>query len=277
VRITDAPQFPPAHPLNFVSLMTQRPVIWMAAAVAGLMEAAVILLLPVFGLSHGLSEIASLRLVAAYLAGCVVLALPIGYIADCTGRRVVLGCCAVSGVLAAILLVPLLSYVAALVAVLFIWGCSTFAFYTLGMSLLADEFRSDALGSANTAFIGVYSLATTVGPGLYGLSMDHSPGSGFVAFAAAVLELFFIGFWCCIGRLSRHSAQQSNANARNGLKWSHRRFSCGSTSRETFPSNESSMERGRCVALTARSRQAMPAIANVTAQARQLVLISRMR
>lgn len=122
VRTTLAPNFPDAHPLHFIRLLTHRPVIWMAAAVSGLVEAAVISLLPVFGLSNGLSEVASLHLVAAYLTGCIVLALPIGYIADRAGRRVVLGFCAMSGVLAALLLVTLLSYGAVLIALTFVLG-----------------------------------------------------------------------------------------------------------------------------------------------------------
>jgi dipeptide/tripeptide permease len=60
------------------------------------------------------------------------------------------------------------------------------------MSLLADEFSSGDLSSANTAFIAVYSVGATIGPFLCGLSMDYSHNSGFVAFPATMMGLLFV-------------------------------------------------------------------------------------
>ncbi len=87
------------------------PLIMLAALVAGLVESADLTLLPLFGLHAGFTERAALLLLAVFMAGNVVLQVPIGLLADRFGRRFMLGdMCAVerprAAVAAAVLRLP---------------------------------------------------------------------------------------------------------------------------------------------------------------------------
>jgi MFS family permease len=166
------------------------PLVMGAALVAGLVESADLALLPLFGLHSGLSDRGSLTLLAVFMAGNVVLQLPIGLLADRFGRRRLLGCCALLSVLGPLLLPWCISAPVLLGPLLFVWGGTLYAFYSQGIALLGEEFPASELAAANTAFVIVYCAGGVVGPSLGGLAMDLWPGFGLpVLLSAAPLVL----------------------------------------------------------------------------------------
>jgi len=80
----------PRDRLQWLRIGRAAPIVMLAALIAGLVESAYVSLLPVFGLLRGLDEPSSLLLVTVFLAGNVILQLPIGWLADRLGRRRVL-------------------------------------------------------------------------------------------------------------------------------------------------------------------------------------------
>src|SRR5262252_1651987 len=76
--------------LQWLRLMRAAPIVMLAALIAGLVESAYVSLLPVFALLRGLDERSSLLLVTVFLAGNVLLQLPIGRLGDRLGRPRVL-------------------------------------------------------------------------------------------------------------------------------------------------------------------------------------------
>ena len=111
-----------------------------AALIAGLVESAYVSLLPVFALLRGLDEQHSLVLVTVFLAGNVILQLPIGRLGDRLGRQRVLRLCAVVCVIGPILLsavfaIPWLSW-----PLLLLWGGTMYGFYTQGIALLGESY-----------------------------------------------------------------------------------------------------------------------------------------
>lgn len=192
-RTSSSRSSPPARdPQSFGKLLAflpAAPVVMLAALVAGVVESADLSLLPVFGLRAGLNEHAALLLLAAFLAGNVVLQLPIGVLADRFGRQLMLGICAFCCGIGPLLLRACLREPALLWPLLFVWGGTLYAFYSQGIALLGEQFKSQDLAGANTLFVMVYCVGGAIGPGAGGLAMDRWPQHGlpFLLSAAALL------------------------------------------------------------------------------------------
>jgi MFS family permease len=172
---------PPQHfaPLSSSMAAWRRaPVIMLAAFVAGLIEAAELTLLPLFGVRRGFGDHAALWMVTVFMAGNVVLQIPIGLLADRYGRRRLLGLCALSSAIGPLLLRPALDTPLALWSLLFLWGGSLYAFYSQGVALLGTAFDAAELPRANTVFVMVYCLGGVLGPSVGGIVMDAWPDIG---------------------------------------------------------------------------------------------------
>jgi MFS family permease len=170
---------PPPQPLRVVlSCVPAAPVVMLAAAVAGLVESADLSLLPLFGLRAGMSERSALLLVTVFLAGNMVLQLPIGVLADRYGRRRLLGICALASGIGPLLLPRALESPALLWPLLFVWGGTLYAFYSQGIALLGEEFGNDSLASANTLFVMIYCIGGVLGPCIGGIALDVWPRMG---------------------------------------------------------------------------------------------------
>ena len=176
-----------------LGLLRAAPVVMLAALVAGLVESADIALLPVFGLKSGLDERYALLIVTVFLAGNVILQLPIGALADRFGRRFVLATCAVASAVGPLLLPPAMALPLLLWPLLFVWGGTMYGFYTQGIALLGESYAVGELAGANTVFVMVYCLGGVVGPSLGGLAMDLWKPNGLVVFVSAAALLLALG------------------------------------------------------------------------------------
>jgi MFS family permease len=171
--------------------LKNAPIVMLAAFVAGLVESADLTLLPLFGLHSGLDERAALLLVAVFMAGNVVLQVPIGLLADRYGRKSLLGLCALASCIGPLLLQASLATPLLLWPLLFVWGGTLYAFYSQGVALLGEEFAVEDLATANTVFVMVYCLGGVIGPSAGGKAMDLWPirGLPFLLSGAALLML----------------------------------------------------------------------------------------
>jgi MFS family permease len=181
-------------PLRALSgALRAAPIVMLAAFVAGLVESADLTLLPLFGTHAGLDEPAALLLVAVFMAGNVVLQVPIGMLADRYGRRLLLAICAVASVIGPLLLARCLYTPLFLWPLLFVWGGTLYAFYSQGVALLGESFAVDHLPSANTLFVMVYCLGGVLGPSAGGMAMDLWPGRGLPLLLSAAACLMLLG------------------------------------------------------------------------------------
>jgi MFS family permease len=178
LRTVRAPAAPAAPLAGLIGVVRLAPVVMLAALVAGLVESADLALLPLYGLHAGLSERGSLLLLTVFMIGNVVLQTPIGLLADRFGRRTLLSCCAASSAVGPLLLPACIDMPALLGILLFLWGGTLYAFYSLGIALLGEEFQAAELAAANTAFVIVYCAGGVIGPSVGGLAMDVWPRGG---------------------------------------------------------------------------------------------------
>ena len=174
-------------------MLRSAPVVMLAALIAGLVESVDVSLLPVFGLHRGLDERSSLLLVTVFLAGNVLLQLPIGSLADRLGRRVVLAACSIVSMIGPLLLPSVMSAPWMLWPLLFVWGGTMYGFYTQGIALLGESFTARELANANALFVMVYCAGGVVGPTLGGLAMDFWNPNGLVVFVSGAASLLAVG------------------------------------------------------------------------------------
>jgi MFS family permease len=149
-----------------------------AALIAGLVESADLSLLPLYGLRESLSERSALLLLTIFLAGNVILQLPIGLLADRFGRRFMLGVCALMSGVGPLLLHGCLHQPWLLGPLLFAWGGTLYAFYSQGVALLGEVFEARDVAGANTLFVMIYCSGGVLGPSVGGLMMDLWPHTG---------------------------------------------------------------------------------------------------
>jgi MFS family permease len=205
-QVTSAPQeFTPLRGLS--GALKVAPIVMLAALVAGLVESADLTLLPLFGMHSGLDERAALLLVAVFMAGNVVLQVPIGLLADRYGRRRLLGFCAVTSCVGPLLLQRCLDTPLLLWPLLFMWGGTLYAFYSQGVALLGEEFAVEHLSTANTLFVMVYCLGGVIGPSVGGVLMDAWPGYGLQALVSGAAFLLLGGL--AVGPWRRRTAPQA--------------------------------------------------------------------
>jgi MFS family permease len=201
-QVTSAAQeFTPLKGLS--GALRTAPIVMLAALVAGLVESADLTLLPLFGLHSGLDEQAALLLVAVFMAGNVVLQVPIGLLADRYGRRTLLGICAVASCIGPLLLQASLSVPLLLWPLLFVWGGTLYAFYSQGVAILGEEFAVEDLASANTLFVMVYCFGGVIGPSVGGMAMDLWPSRGLPVLLSGAALLMLGGLAVASARGSR--------------------------------------------------------------------------
>jgi MFS family permease len=175
----------PRGRLQWLRIARAAPVVMLAALIAGLVESAYVSLLPVFALLRGLDEHSALLLVTVFLAGNVILQLPIGRVGDRLGRQRVLAVCAGVCVIGPILLSAVMGVSWLVWPLLLLWGGTMYGFYTQGLALLGESYPHAELADANTVFVVVYCAGGIVGPSLGGFAMDVWPANGLLVFLSA--------------------------------------------------------------------------------------------
>jgi MFS family permease len=197
-----APQgFTPLRELSGV--IAAAPLVMLAALVAGLVESADLTLLPLFGLRGGFGERTALLLLAVFMAGNVVLQVPIGLLADRYGRRRLLGVCALASTLGPLLLQPFFATPVLLWPLLFVWGGTLYAFYSQGVAMLGTQFPPALLATANTVFVMVYCLGGVIGPSAGGFALDRWPAHGLPVLLSGAALLLFGGLAISARRIER--------------------------------------------------------------------------
>jgi MFS family permease len=186
-----AQRFTPLRELTGV--IRAAPLVMLAALVAGLVESADLTLLPLFGLRGGFGERTALLLLAVFMAGNVVLQVPIGLLADRFGRRRLLGVCALVSALGPLLLQPFFVTPALLWPLLFVWGGTLYAFYSQGVAILGAQFPPALLATANTVFVMVYCLGGVIGPSAGGFALDRWPTHGLPVLLSSAALLLLAG------------------------------------------------------------------------------------
>ncbi|GAB3130024.1 MFS transporter [Novispirillum itersonii subsp. nipponicum] len=162
----------------------------------GLFEAAPYTMMPVYAVRSGLEEHWAAWCVSATFAGLILMAIPIGILADRFGKVRVLVSSAVIALIIPALIPSAMQSPEVLLLTMLVWGGSAGSFYNLTLAMLADHFKGAGLATANASFGTLYAVGSLCGPILHGLSMDSWNPQGLMISTAALFALFLcVSFW----------------------------------------------------------------------------------
>lgn len=165
------------------------PVVMLTGFVGGFFESGLAGLLPLYGLSIGLSAAASALLVSASGLGSTVLAALAGEGADRLGATPLRRACA-AVCIAGTLALPLVSTWPALAGVIaFLWGGAGAALYTLAMVQIGARHQGVALVNSTAVLVLAYTAGGMLAPAAGALMLQCSPALGFPALLLAVAAL----------------------------------------------------------------------------------------
>jgi MFS family permease len=191
-----APRMPAHQGMPLAAILRAQPLVLVSGLGGGLMDFALFAFLPIYGIGHGMVEASAVFMLSIFIGGNVLLQIPIGWLADRFGRPNLLLLVILTTLAGAVLLPFAVASTWTLYPLLFVWGGTTFAIYTLGLGLLGDGFPRAQLAAANVALVMVYEIGSAIGPTLSGSAIDLFGVEGLVGVvalsAAALLGAFFV-------------------------------------------------------------------------------------
>ena len=164
------------------------PALLAAAFLSGALDAALFSFLPLWGLETGLDRQFALTLLSIFIAGNILMQLPLGWLADKIGARPVMLGCAVACLIGPLAIWLSIGHLVLLSIFFFCWGGSVWGAYTVALAAMGRYFTGSALAIANAAFIMVYTFANVIGPPIAGYAFDtwHPNGLLLVSLGVAV-------------------------------------------------------------------------------------------
>ena len=191
-----APRLDAAPELGVLQVARFAPLIVGGAVIAGLTEAALYSLLPLYGLRSGIGQEAAVWMLTVFVVGSIVFQIPIGVLADRMDRWRLFLTCVAATALGCVVLPLTIGWTPGLWLLMLIWGGLIGSFYALTLALLGQRFATRDLAVANAAFIVAYDLGGAAGPVLGGAALDIWGPLGLplvVGLALAVYLLF--AYW----------------------------------------------------------------------------------
>ena len=194
-KMDDLPDFDAVEDISFYRYLVTAPGLMGSSWMMGFLYAATAALLPIFALPFVEGDYAqSSRTVAWLASGELTLPLFVGWLADRydkTRLMIYISCVSVIAlaILPVIFDIPVMRFL-----FLFIIGGSIMSFYSLGLTLLGQEFKGKVLASANASFIFFLSLGEILGPPVVGAAMDLFGNNAFGWFMALIGLIYLIIF-----------------------------------------------------------------------------------
>ncbi len=159
------------HHTSVGGFVLLAPLLLFAVFTAAAFEQGLLSLFAVYGQTYGSSEGRIATLLAVFIAGNIVLQVPLGGVAGRIGSISTMGLCAAVAVIGCALL-PLLFSSPFIWPMAFVWGAVAFGIYTMALIELGERFSGAILITGNAAFALAWGAGGIVGPPLTGAFMD---------------------------------------------------------------------------------------------------------
>lgn len=159
-----------------------------AAILAGLafgaIETLIFSMLPVYADRIALDPVSIGMMVFAVAMGVLCFQIPLGWIADRTGRRSTLLVIALIATLGPALVWIAGTRLGVLLPILFVHAGVASGLYTVGLSLLGERFTGGRIAAANAGFVFAYGLGSLLAPPAAGVAMDGFGPAGLLVVLA---------------------------------------------------------------------------------------------
>ena len=194
-KMDDLPDFDVVEDISFYKYLVTAPGLMGSSWIMGFLYAATAALLPIFALPFVEGDYAqSSRTVAWLASGELTLPLFVGWLADRYDKTKLMIYISCVSVIALAILPAIFDIAVMRFLFLFIIGGSIMSFYSLGLTLLGQEFKGKVLASANASFIFFLSLGEILGPPVVGAAMDLFGNNAFGWFMALIGLIYLIIF-----------------------------------------------------------------------------------
>ncbi len=187
------PEIPKHERTRVSGIFLIAPTVFAAAFVAGALDTTVFSLMPVWGLQIGLDETQAVTALSVFIAGNLLLQIPMGWLGDRFGRRKVMILCGSMATLGAFLTSQLVGQWFPMLSVMFLWGGFGWALYSLALAMMGERFKGGALAAANAAFVMAFEIANITSPPTAGYVMGIAGPDGLLAFLGSMTGLFTLG------------------------------------------------------------------------------------
>jgi MFS family permease len=195
-RFAAAPGVP--HGDSHHALLASARGILSVSLLIGLCETAIFALLPVYGVKQGLTTELAVSLLLAYSLGEILIALPIGWLADRMSRQRLLVACALAAASAVFLLLTVNESRAYTWSVAALAGGLVVSLHNIALIMLGERFRGAELPVVSTAFSMTYALGSAGGAAVAGAAMALLGPAGLPLLVGSSLLAF--GGWMAWGR-----------------------------------------------------------------------------
>ena len=183
-------QLPPVRH-GVLQMIWVAPIATAAGFISGFLETQVLSLLPVYGMRSDIGTAHALALLSIFSVGSFASQPFIGWVADRISFKTV----SLMVTIIAVTIVPLVHFSLKLVLLssilLFIWGGSVGAYYTLGMLNIGQAFKASDLTAASSMFVMAYTVGMVLGPMAGSASMQLLGPAGLLAVMGVVPLIFF--------------------------------------------------------------------------------------
>jgi len=197
-RISAAPST--VQDANQRALLGRARGILFVSLLIGLCETAIFALLPVYGVKQGLTTELAVSLLLAYSAGEILIALPVGWLADRMSRQRLLVACAWAAATAVFLLLTISESRAYAWSIAALAGGLVVSLHNIALIMLGERFRGAELPVVSTAFSMTYALGSAGGSAIGGAAMALLGPAGLPLFIGSSLLAF--GGWLAWARQS---------------------------------------------------------------------------
>ena len=188
-----------ADDISFWQHMVSSPGLMGSSWMMGFLYAGTAYLLPIYALQFDLTFAQSSRTIAWLGSGELAMPLMVGWLADKVDKRklmifISLVTIATLSILPLVFAAPLMR-----LATLFILGGAIMSFYSLGLTILGEQFKGSLLASANASFIFFLCLGEIIGPPVIGTAMDIF-GTFAFGWSMALISLIYLLIFISAGR-----------------------------------------------------------------------------
>jgi MFS family permease len=193
---------------GFLAFVRRAPMLLFAVGTLTFFDAVMLSFFPIFGLRSGLAVEQVTLVLGVSIIGNALLQIPVGLLADKWSR---------SGV------ITLAAVVTALLALAMIWtirswliwplmlviGTSAFAIYTIGLTILGDNFTGPDLIAGSAAFAAMWGIGGLLGPPIAGAATDALGIDAIPLTICLVYVLLLAGLALSRGELLRGAAPEA--------------------------------------------------------------------
>jgi MFS family permease len=196
--LTLQPEPPKAQPLALVEQFATAPAAVIASFGAGLVNAGVLAIAPLYAL-HNFGVGAAAEFYSAAWLGSLLLQWPAGRLSDRVDRRLVIAALTLLAAISALTLAVIGGSGAprwAAVLVFMLWGAGALSFYGIAVAHMADRAEPGRLAQSAAGLLFVWAAGSVIGPLVMGPLVDAFGVAGMFWFAgAAALFVSAAMFW----------------------------------------------------------------------------------